>query len=298
MEDSRATPWQKIKPWLIAFSAIPAFLLIMIIYSLLVFGTWSVISGSGFFNFSEVLKEHEFYTEIVQTLIMTLSVLTVVWIYWMKIQKNNFISIGFRKGELLKELLLGAATGVVLLAVTFLLLLLFNKIEVEGIGFHAPSFLKFLLVFLLVGFHEELLTRGYFLGTFMKLANKYLALFIVAILFSLMHIFNANFSFISFLNILLAGLLLGVAYIHTQRLWFPISLHFTWNFLQGPAFGSMVSGNSTGEPIIKIKLTGNDLLTGGDFGFENSLIMTFLMIMLTIALEIYYRKRNKNIVEI
>jgi membrane protease YdiL (CAAX protease family) len=41
-----------------------------------------------------------------------------------------------------------------------------------------------------------------------------------------------------------AGLLLGAAYIYAKNLWFPIAIHFAWNFTQSAIFGANVSGNT------------------------------------------------------
>ncbi|MBN1819114.1 MAG: CPBP family intramembrane metalloprotease [Prolixibacteraceae bacterium] len=293
MEDLKPSARQKIKPWLIALSALPSFIIAVIILQILIFGTWSLLSGSDFFHYQVTLKENKFY-ELVGSVTMLLATILVVWVYWVKIQKSNFISIGFNKKYLLKEIIIGLTTGIFLLSAVFVVLLLLNQIEIENIQFDTFSFINYLLIFIMVGIYEELLIRGYFLGTFMNLTNKYIALIITAILFSLMHIMNANFSLIPFINIVLAGILLGVVYIHTRRIWFPMALHIIWNFLQGPVFGSEVSGGSTGETIFQIKTTGSDLLTGGEFGFEASFIMTGLMIGLIIILERYYKKYQIN----
>jgi hypothetical protein len=98
---------------------------------------------------------------------------------------------------------------------------------------------------------------------------------------------------VPFLNIFLAGILLGVVYVYTERLWFAISLHFTWNFFQGPVFGSQVSGTVTDGTFIQLTKTGNPLITGGDFGFEGSLLMTFMMIAIIFALGLHYHKKSK-----
>jgi hypothetical protein len=55
-----------------------------------------------------------------------------------------------------------------------------------------------------------------------------------------------------------------------------------------------VSGNVTDGTFIQLTKTGNSLITGGDFGFEGSLIMTFLMIAIIFALGFHYHKaQNK-----
>lgn len=297
MDLQNLTTKQKVVQWLIIFSAIPVFIILVMILSTLTTGFYMIFNGYGFFESPQNITSGGDLLDILQNLTGTMATVSLVLIYWVAIQKNSFRSIGFMldKGWL-KEIILGLSMGIVLLGLTFVFLLLIGQIHIENIKRAPGTLLKYLVMFLLVGFNEELLTRGYLLGAMRKLVNKYIALVLVAVLFSLMHIFNDNFSFIPFLNIILAGILLGVVYIYTGRLWFAIALHFSWNFIQGPVLGSQVSGNVTKGTVLEITSTGNPLFTGGDFGFEGSLLMTVLMIILILVLGIHYRKRYPDVV--
>ncbi len=291
MEEIQLTRKQKIGHWLIILASIPGLVIIVLLFSVLLNGVFSLANGGKFFSQPDNIGGPQFLYEVVQNFILLVSVLLWTWIFWMKIQKNSFVSIGFyRNTGWMKEIILGFVTGVVLLGSVFLILLITGNITVDAIEFHPASLATNLVIFLLVGFNEEMITRGYLMGSIKKLSNKVFALVLVAVLFSLMHIFNDNFSLVPFLNIFLAGILLGVVYIYTERLWFAISLHFTWNFFQGPVFGSQVSGNVTDGTFIQLTKTGSPLITGGDFGFEGSLLMTFLMIAIIFAISFYYRK--------
>lgn len=72
-------------------------------------------------------------------------------------------------------------------------------------------------------------------------------------------------------NIFLAGILFGTAYLKTRSLALPIALHFTLNFVQGPVLGFGVSG--TREPSALVVQLGQSPAwwTGGSFGLEASL---------------------------
>lgn len=295
MEEIQLTRKQKTGHWLIILASIPALVIILLFFSVLLNGIFSVANGGGFFESAGNVESIQFIKSNLQNFTLLVSVLLWTWIFWMKIQKSSFVSIGFsRETGWFKEIILGFVTGIVLLGSVFLILLVTGNIQVESIGFHPASLVTNFVAFLLVGFNEEMVTRGYLMGSIKKLSNKVFALVLVAILFSLMHIFNDSFSLVPFLNIFLAGILLGVVYIYTERLWFAISLHFTWNFLQGPVFGSQVSGTVTDGTFIQLTKTGNPLITGGDFGFEGSLLMTFLMILIIFVIGSHYHKaQNK-----
>ena len=73
-----------------------------------------------------------------------------------------------------------------------------------------------------------------------------------------------------------AGVLLGAAYKYTNSLWFPIGIHWAWNFTQGNVFGVAVSGGDIEESILSATLSGPDIITGGSFGPEASIIALLL----------------------
>ena len=113
--------------------------------------------------------------------------------------------------------------------------------------------------------------------------NKFVALFISAVLFSLMHLFNPSFALVPFLNIMLAGCFLGASYIYTRNLCFPIALHWFWNWIQGPILGYKVSGNEFGnENLLILRLPEENLINGGTFGFEGSILCSLLLVLGTI----------------
>lgn len=110
-----------------------------------------------------------------------------------------------------------------------------------------------------------------------------------------MHIFNPNFSLIAFLNILLAGILIGSTYIYTRNLWFAIALHLFWNWLQGPILGFEVSGGRLGGTLLSLELSEENIINGGTFGFEGSILCTALMIIaivITLRLQDKFRTRR------
>ena len=95
---------------------------------------------------------------------------------------------------------------------------------------------------------------------------------------------------IAFLNILLAGILIGSTYIYTRNLWFAIALHLFWNWLQGPILGFEVSGGRLGGTLLSLELPEENIINGGTFGFEGSILCTALMI---IAIVITLRSASK-----
>lgn len=121
-------------------------------------------------------------------------------------------------------------------------------------------------------FMEELLFRGILFRYLEGWLGSWLALLLTASLFGLGHAFNPNATMLSTISIAsLAGVALGLAYMATRSLWFPIGIHFAVNIMQGTVLGLPVSGKET-VGVFASQLEGPVLLTGGEFGLEASIL--------------------------
>jgi membrane protease YdiL (CAAX protease family) len=126
------------------------------------------------------------------------------------------------------------------------------------------------------GFVEEFIFRGVLFRWIEEFAGSWAALFVTSALFGLAHISNDNASlFSSFTIAVEAGLMLGGAYMLTRALWLPIGIHFGWNMTQGLIWDVPVSGNDV-DGLVKARLVGNELISGGAFGLEASVIALVL----------------------
>lgn len=132
-------------------------------------------------------------------------------------------------------------------------------------------------LFLYVAVGEEILFRGVLFRWIDEKWGFWAALVVSSLLFGGMHIAQPGATWWSSLAIAIeAGLLLGAAYKWSGTLWFPVGIHWAWNFLQGNIFGFAVSGGDAGVSLLKAGITGPDILTGGVFGAEASIITVLL----------------------
>jgi membrane protease YdiL (CAAX protease family) len=141
-----------------------------------------------------------------------------------------------------------------------------------------------------VAFTEELMFRGYILGNLMQSMNKWLALILSSLVFAVVHVANPDIGFIPVLNIFLAGIFLGLNFLYTKNLWYSIALHFSWNFMQGPILGYDVSGYKL-QGFFSQTITGPTYITGGEFGFEGSVVCSALLIIATLILYYIFERR-------
>jgi len=128
------------------------------------------------------------------------------------------------------------------------------------------------LVFVFVGWNEELLSRGYHLQTLASGMNLFWGVVISSTVFGVLHLGNPNATWISAAGIFFAGLFLAYGYLTTRQLWLSIGLHIGWNFFEGVVFGFPVSGLDIYR-LMRTTISGPELWTGGAFGPEAGLVV-------------------------
>ena len=222
--------------------------------------------------------------------VLLLVTLVYIWLFRHFIDRRSLVSLGLHfEGQVRRDFMAGLLWGAGMATAVFALLWMFGLAQVQSVKFPVGSLVTVAVIMVLVAAQEELLLRGYMLNNLMQSANKYLSLLLVSVLFSVEHALNPNLTLVGLLNIVLAGMFLGIYYIHRKNLWFPIGLHFTWNCFQGAIFGSPVSGIQI-PSVFVVEFAGNDDLSGGGFGFEGSLMLTVVAVTAIIILHFIYRQ--------
>ena len=251
----------------------------------------AIVSSISEYSFEEYISDTDLLMENKMMLLMMvcqlLGTLFTVWLFQKFINREPFTSIGLEFSGYKDDFVSGLLLGVGLIVLGFGTLYIFNFLSVASIQFSLIDQLFYLSLFAVVYLNEEIAIRGYILQNLSSSFNKYIALVLSSLVFMIMHIGNPNMSAVPLFNLFLAGLLLGVYYIHKNNLWFPIGAHITWNYFQGPVLGFEVSGNDVDSIFIQ-SLDGSELITGGEFGFEGSIILTTFMIIGIIYLDRRY----------
>lgn len=199
----------------------------------------------------------------------------------------------FSTNNIIKNLAVGIALGVLLQSLTILVIYLkggYTILSINPILFIIPP----LAMAFTSAIVEEILLRGIVFRITEEKLGSYSALLISAALFGAMHFANPNSSLAAAAGLAIqAGLLLAAAYIYSRNLWFPIALHFAWNFTQSAIFGANVSGNSISKTLITSKIEGAEWFTGGQFGPEGSIQATLFCLIPTVILLVLSHKEGK-----
>lgn len=192
-----------------------------------------------------------------------------------------------------RELGIGLLIGFGLYAFCVLILMVMGIYRAEGLN---P--LTFLLPALAMavssGVFEELLFRGVLFSSIERMFGSWTALVASSLLFGLVHLMNPQGTLEGALFIAVeAGILLAGAYMLTGRLWMSMGFHFSWNYTQEAIFSGIVSGTDAAPGLIKATINGPELLTGGSFGLESSVLALAVCTTTGIILVIKAVKRGK-----
>ena len=216
-----------------------------------------------------------------------------LWFMMTVVNRQPLASIGLSIENRGKEMLAGLAGALLFIAGIFLILWLIGAITITGfVGFKPSVFIVSMMLFL-AAFDEELIFRGYILNNMMDATdNRWIALAGSSVLFALLHSGNPNVwsTWVPMTELFAAGFILGISYTFTKNLWFPTFFHFGWNFFQG-LLGFEISGiNVDSWKMISHENTGNvpDIVSGGTFGIEGSVITLSCTIICTYLIYKYY----------
>ena len=225
-------------------------------------------------------------------LVSTLAIVFVVRHFRIRVDKCSFESLGFQKSHARFDIASGIIVGFLIMAFAFIGLLFTGQIRFVSFDFKLIPFIESLLIYILVAISEELLMRGYVLNNLLASFNKYIALIISSFCFSLMHLGNDHISLLGLTGLFAAGLLLGLGYIYTKALWFPIAFHFSWNFFQGTIFGFNVSGAHL-YSLINANHDTDNIWNGGNFGFEGSILSIYVQLIAFFLIIILFKDRKE-----
>lgn len=274
------------KGWVRATLYLLALIIVAAIFGIAAMLVIMAVSGNAFSETSLFARENIHYILIYQSIVLTgFTGLTFMFIKY--VDRKDFTSLGLQKPRWVKDTFIGLSAGLACILSGFAILFLSGYIRIDSVIFDPAYLAGSLLLCILISWIEEISFRGYILNNLMDSFSRYVALAVSSALFAMFHIFNSGISLLPFINLFLAGILLGIVYIHTKTLWFALGLHFSWNFFQGPVFGFRVSGTEM-HGLITQETSGPGFITGGDFGFEGSLISAILLVVSIIIFKRLY----------
>ena len=226
--------------------------------------------------FSRILPKH-IYKIPQGTFIAAIQILLYYFIS-RYVLKAPFAEVGF-----IKWMFIGMGIGAGLISLSVILTKLmniytFSKNEDYMDSKRTISFLSAFVFFLVMALFEEILFRGIIYTLVRVKFSMTASILIVTLLFLIPHLFNKGINIMSIISLVLAGLFLNFMREVSGNIWMPLGFHFAWNFVQG-YMGFNVSGGNEITAVYNIKGHGREILTGGKFGIEASLVTNIVLIV-------------------
>ena len=229
--------------------------------------------------------------KLIRRILSLIALLAAYYFLFRRYEKREITELS--KKHLLKESLLGLILSTVCVSLVIGALYFLGYYEVLAVNQVSP-FLLDLVVWVTLAAYEEIIFRGIVYRIIEENAGTILALILSTLLFGFGHIFNDNVNIFSIVSASVGGILMALLFSSTRRLWLPIAFHAGWNWAQA-SFGLIVSGNegSKANALFQARINGPELITGGVFGPENSIITIGLLLVVSgIAWYVMWKKGN------
>ena len=212
-----------------------------------------------------------------------------------KISKLKIEQLGFTKDNIVFSYLKGALFGTLQIFTVFFIIFGLKAIDVYYVGnISILLLIKVFIIFIFQALLEEILFRGYLMPFFSKVIGIKFTITLLSFLFTCIHLFNPNLDIIGLANVFLAGVTFSLIYYYTGNLWLVGAMHTLWNFILGFIVGSQISGIVTYHSVFfSIPVENKDLISGGIFGFEASVVTTIVELAINLFV-IYLIKKRKN----
>jgi membrane protease YdiL (CAAX protease family) len=177
----------------------------------------------------------------------------------------------------LRGLGLGAGAAALAIGAAVLVGAAFWSADRGGVGDYVSQVGKTAAVLAPAALSEEIMFRGLPLVLLAGVMGRWPALVLVAgAIFSLLHGLNPGITPIAYLNIALAGVMLGVAFFAPGGIWTAFGAHLGWNVMLA-ALDAPVSGMPFPIPLLDYHAGAPVWLSGGRFGPEGGILATLAL---------------------
>ena len=239
---------------------------------------------------AETLLMKAIYSDI--EMILTFGGAVFFVFLWVRfVEKRSISSIGFWRNQWIRKYLRGALIGFVFISIPVMLLLFTGNVQLQMQQITPTAIIGIvgsLVAFLIQGATEEIVVRGWLFPVLSVRSRIWIGIVVTSFLFGFLHLLNPGITILSISNIILVGVFAAFYALKDSSLWGICAWHSLWNWAQFNIYGFAVSGMAMySTPLFKPVTNGSEVLHGGSFGIEGSIITT---IMLSVASIILWRQ--------
>lgn len=223
----------------------------------------------------------------------------VALVYWKLIEKKHLSEMGLTKK--FGNYFIGVIAGVILLALCVAAIVLSGSIKYQGIFENVDIRMIVLLIggFIVQGANEEILCRGIVLHALKEKTSVWIAIAVSTVLFIMPHwssLFDGGTSYgtIGVANLVLISIIFSLLTVRFKSIWAACGLHSFWNAILYCILGLNLSGNDeTVTAVFKMQSVGKNILNGGIYGIEASVITTVVLALAVVLMWYTNRVRFK-----
>jgi len=206
------------------------------------------------------------------------AIIAVSILYWKLIEKRKLSEMGVTKN--ISGWFIGAGMGILLIIAAVSAIMVTGTIEFTGFSTDLNITMLLLMLggYTVQGAAEEFLCRGLVLGALRDKVALPVAVGANTLVFIIPHMgtladAEPMFVILGVANLAAISCLFSFITLRTGSVWAACGLHSLWNFTLECVCGLTVSGSETASPsLINMKASGENLLNGGKYGIEASII--------------------------
>lgn len=215
-----------------------------------------------------------------------------------RIEHKPFLFYGYRGDARAVRFVSGLFWGFAAVSLLVLALWKLGYLVMDGRSLSGGSVLRYAaewgLFFLLVGFFEESIMRGYVQFTLTRGIGFWWGALIMSFLFGFGHGHNVGESPVGLFSAGAIGLVFCLSLWYTGSLWWAVGFHAAWDWGESYFYGTADSGMIARGHLFSEHPVGKLLWSGGATGPEGSILVAPLLLIIVVAMFLWWGRRARS----
>ena len=228
-------------------------------------------------------------------------IIGAIVLFWKLFQKKTIKDLGFTGKPV--SYLTGALIGAALVVISTVVVALTGAIKFNGVfaNIDTPMVALMLICFVLQGAMEEILCRGIVHQLLIKKTSVPVTIGVSAALFTIPHLSGMSegspeIVAVAIVNLILISVIFSLLTLRFKSIWAACGLHSIWNYILYSILGLNLSGiDGRVASVFDMTSFGSNILNGGEYGIEASIITTMVLSVSIVIIFIFSRKASKDV---
>lgn len=210
-------------------------------------------------------------------------IIGVIFLFWKLFQKKTIKELGFTGSPV--SILAGVAVGTVLVVISTVAVMVTGAIKYNGVfaNIDAKMIAVMFVCFILQSSMEEILCRGVVQQLLVNKTSIPVAVGVSAALFTIPHLSSMSdgsplIVAAGIANLIIMSIIFSLVTIKSGSIWAACGLHAIWNYILYSILGLNLSGiDEKVASVFDMTSVGSNILNGGEYGIEASIMTTVVL---------------------